>query len=83
MTKAEFAGITATLNSTIKALLDQMVAWTAKVDNNNNPNRGEPIPVIRVRNNNPTIVTYRKSKYANESDLEYYERRYYTRLKDD
>ena len=73
---------------------DQMTAWTAKVYNNannnnnnnniNNPNRGgEPISVIRVRNNNPAIVTYRKSKYANESDLEYYERRYYTRLKDD
>lgn len=70
----------------IEDLSDQMAAWTAKVDNNNrnNPNRGgEPIPVIRVCNNIPTIVTYRKSKYSNESDLEYYERRYYTRLKDD
>jgi len=50
MTRAEFAGITVTLNSTIKALLDQMVAWTTKIDNNNNnnPNRGEPIMVIRI-----------------------------------
>jgi len=61
-----------------------MVAWAAKVDNNNNnPNRGEPITVIRVCNNIPTIVMYRKSKYANESNLEYYECRYYTKLKDD
>jgi len=93
MTREEFAGITPTLTTTIKALLDQMVAWTAKVDNNNannnnnnnknNPNRGEPILIIRVCNNILTIVTYRKSKHANESDLEYYERRYYTKLKDD
>ena len=35
-----------------------MAAWTAKVDNNrNNPNKGgEPIPVIRVCNNIPTIA---------------------------
>lgn len=90
MTREEFAGLTATLTTDIKALLDQMAAWTAKVYNNannnnrNNPNRGgEPIPVIRVCNNIPTIVTYRKSKYANESDLEYYERRYYSKLTDD
>jgi len=56
MTREEFAGITTTLTTTIKNLLDQMVAWTIKVDNNsannnnrNNPNRGgEPIPVIRL-----------------------------------
>jgi len=74
MTRAEFVGITTTLTTTIKSLLDQMTTWTAKVDNNNannnnnnnnrnninNPNRvGEPIPVIRVIN------------------------KYYTRLKDD
>jgi len=77
MTREEFVGITAT----IKALLDRMAAWKTKVDNNNannnrnNPNRGgEPIPVIRVRNNILTIVTYRKSKYTHEYDLEYYER---------
>jgi len=74
----------------IKALSVQMAAWIAKVDNNNNdnnrnnPNRGgEPIPVIRLCNNIPTIVTYRKLKHTCESDLEYYERRYYTKLKDD
>ena len=91
MTREEFVGITATLTTNIKALLGHMAAWIAKVDNNNannnnrnNPTRGgEPIPVIRVFNNIPTIVTYRKSKYANEYDLEYYERRYYTKLKDD
>lgn len=66
MTRAEFAGITATLTTTIKALSDQMAAWTAKVDNNNAnnnnyynrniQNRGEvPIPIIRVCNNNQTI----------------------------
>ncbi|XP_045797982.1 uncharacterized protein LOC123892212 [Trifolium pratense] len=44
---------------------------------------GESIPVIRVRNNNH-IVTYIKSEHTRgESDLEYYERRYYKRLKDD
>ncbi|RHN43583.1 putative Zinc finger-XS domain-containing protein [Medicago truncatula] len=89
MTRAEFADITATLTTDIKALLDQMSAWTGKVYNNNannrnNPNRGgEPIPVIRVCNNIPIIVTYRKLKYADESDLEYYERRYYNKLTDD
>ncbi|PNY03896.1 putative LRR receptor-like protein kinase [Trifolium pratense] len=52
--------------------------------NNNNPNkRGEPILVIRVRNNKHTIVMYRKSEHTRESDLEYYERRYYNKLKDD
>jgi len=39
--------------------------------------------VIRVRNNNNTIVTYQKSEHTRESDLEYYERRYYNKLKDD
>jgi len=66
----------------IEALSDQMAAWIAKVDNKNNLNRGgKSIPVIRVINIIPTIVTYRKSKYSNESDLDYYERRYYTKLK--
>jgi hypothetical protein len=50
----------------------------------NNPNRGGgPTPVIRVRRNNHTIVMYKKSKHTHESDLEYYERRYYKKLKDD
>jgi hypothetical protein len=75
MTKAELAGITATLTTsitTIKALTDQMAALTAKIDNNinnrnNNNNinnlnkRGEPIPVSRVRNSNHTTHMYRKS----------------------
>jgi len=74
------ATLTATLNgitADAKALTDQMVALTAKIDNininnrnnnirnnrnyNNNKNQsggGEPIPVIRVRNNSPTTVTY-------------------------
>jgi hypothetical protein len=71
-----------------------MAALTAKVDSRNNNNRdynnrnnqnrgGEPIPVIRVRNNNHTIVMYRKSEHTRESDLEYYERSYYNKLKDD
>ncbi|GAU36349.1 hypothetical protein TSUD_321880 [Trifolium subterraneum] len=43
-------------------------------NNNNRNNRGgEPIPVIRVRNN----------KHTRDTDLEYYERRYYKKLKDD
>jgi len=81
-----------------KALSDQMVALTTttttmtiKVDgndaNNNNRNnqnrRGEPISVIRVRNNNHTTHMYRKLEHTRESDLEYYERRYYNKLKDD
>jgi hypothetical protein len=58
------------------------------INNNNNnindPNRGGgPIPVIRVDNNNHTIVTYKKLEHTSESDLEYYERRYYNKLKDD
>jgi len=64
VTRTEFAS----LNAAAKALLDQMVALTAKIDNinnrnnnnnncnynnRNNPNRGgEPIPIIRVCNNN-------------------------------
>ncbi|XP_045791266.1 uncharacterized protein LOC123885971 [Trifolium pratense] len=45
---------------------------------------GESILVIRVRNNNHTFVTYIKSEYTRgESDLEYYEHRYYKKLKDD
>jgi hypothetical protein len=70
----------------IKTLSDQMVALTAIVDDNNNNNknaknsnnnrknpnrRGEPIPVIRVRNNNPTIVMHRKSEHTYKSNLEY------------
>ena len=74
-----------------------MAALTAKVDDNNNnannnsnnnnnnrnnPNKGgEPIPIIRVRNNNHTIYTYIKSEHTREYDLEYYERRYYTKLR--
>ena len=50
----------------------------------NNPNRGGgPILVIRVRNNNHTIVTYRKSEHTSESNFEYYDCRYYNKLKDD
>ena len=80
----------------IKALSDQMVALIAMVDDNNNnannnynnniknPNgRGEPIPVIRVRNKNPTIVMHRKSEHTRESDLKYYKRRCYNKLKND
>jgi len=53
-------------------------------NNRNDPNRGGgPIPVIRVRNNNHTVITYQKSEHICESDLEYYERRYYNKLKDD
>jgi len=59
----------AVLTAAIKALSDQMAALIAKVDeiNNDNNNRNDPnrgggsIPVIRVRNNNHTIVMYRKS----------------------
>ncbi|XP_045821963.1 uncharacterized protein LOC123914841 [Trifolium pratense] len=52
-------------------------------DENSGSTMGESIPVIRVRNNNH-IVTYIKSEHTRgESDLEYYERRYYKRLKDD
>jgi len=91
MTRAEFPDITATFTTTIKTLSDQMAALTSKVDNDNNniskrknPNRGKgSIPVIRVRNNNLTIVMYRKSEHTHESDLEYYERRYYNKLKYD
>jgi len=101
VTRAEFDS----LNTAAKALLDHMVALTAKIGNINNNNRnnnirnnnirnnnnnrnnlnrkGEPIPVIRVRNNNHTTHMYRKSEYTRESDLEYYERRYYNKLKDD
>jgi len=47
-------------------------------NNRNNPNRGGgPISVIMVRNNKHTIVTYQKSEHTRESDLEYYEHRYY------
>ena len=66
MTRAELDGITATLTTTIKALSDQMAVLTAKIDNINNNNRnynninnlnrgGEPIPIIRVCNDNQTI----------------------------
>jgi len=84
-----------TLTEAIKALSDQMAVLTAKVgdinnnannnnNNRNNPNRGGgPIPVTRVRNNIYTIVTYQKTEHTHESDLEYYERRYYNKLKDD
>jgi hypothetical protein len=52
--------------------------------NRNNPNRRwGPISVSSVRNNNHTIDTYRKSWHTRKSDLEYYERRYYKKLKDD
>jgi hypothetical protein len=44
---------------------------------------GGPIPIIRVHNNNHTTYTYRKSEHTLESDLEYNERRYFTKLKDD
>ena len=87
--------IIAALNAAFKALSDQMTTLTAKVDainnnnnnniNRNNPNRGGgPIPVIRVHNNNNHITdTYRKLEHTRESDLEYYELRYYKKLKDD
>ncbi|PNX63899.1 subtilisin-like protease, partial [Trifolium pratense] len=95
ITRTIFGGLT----TMVKALSTQMAALTTKLNNNannnnnintnksnrNNSNKGdEPIPVIRVRNNNHTIVTYIKSEHTrDESDLEYYERRYYKRLKDD
>jgi hypothetical protein len=54
-------------------------------NNKNNPNRGgEPIPVIRVHNNNHTIVTYQKLEHTRESHFGIlYEHRYYNKLKDD
>ena len=91
---ATLNGITANA----KTLTYQMVALIAKIDNinyrnnnirnnNNNKNnlnrKGEPVLVIRVRNNNHTTHMYRKSEHTRESDLEYYERRYYNKLKDD
>ncbi|CAJ2667029.1 unnamed protein product [Trifolium pratense] len=86
VTKTEFDGAIAGLTGAITALTTQMTTLSNNVNNNKiNPNRGgERIPVIRVRNNNQTIVTYIKSEHTRgESDLEYYERRYYKRLKDD
>ncbi|CAJ2667684.1 unnamed protein product [Trifolium pratense] len=86
VTKTEFDGAIAGLTGAITALTTQMTTLSNNVNNNRiNPNRGgERIPVIRVRNNNQTIVTYIKSEHTRgESDLEYYERRYYKRLKDD
>ncbi|CAJ2634073.1 unnamed protein product [Trifolium pratense] len=85
VTKTEFDGAIAGLTGAITALTTQMTTLSNNVNNNRiNPNRGgERIPVIRVRNNNQTIVTYIKSEHTRgESDLEYYERRYYKRLKD-
>jgi len=84
VTKVEFV---AALTPTLNALAAQMAMLTTNLNSNNNitnnknnrnnPDRGGgPIPVIRVRKNNHTIVTYRKSKHIRESDLEYYERRY-------
>ena len=60
MTKAE---VVAALTLTLNALAAQMAMLTTNLNNiaNNNNNRnnlnmrGEPIPVIRVRNNNQTI----------------------------
>ena len=87
VTKAE---VVAALTPAFKALAAQMTMLTTNlnniVNNNNNKNltrREEPISVIRVRNNNPTIVMHRKSEHTRESDFEYYELRYYTKLKDD
>ena len=53
-------------------------------NNINNPNTGGgPIPVNKVRNNNHTTHMYKKSEHTRESDLEYYDRRYYNKLKHD
>jgi len=71
-------------NSTLIAKVDNRNINNHNYKNKNNRNRrGEPILVIRVRNNNLTIVMYRKSEHTRESDLKYYERRYYNKLKDD
>jgi len=95
--KSLIAGAKALTDQTV-ALTTTTTVLTTKVDfiNNNNehnrnndnnrinPNRGgKPIPIIRVRNNNHTIVMYRKSEHTRESDLKYYEHRYYNKLKGD
>jgi len=68
------------LTAAIKALSNQMVVLTTKVDetnnNNNNNNRNNPnrggglIPVIKIHNNNHITYMYRKSEHIRESDLE-------------
>ncbi|AES97025.1 hypothetical protein MTR_5g044360 [Medicago truncatula] len=77
MMKAE---VVAALTPALKDLSAEMEMLTTNLNNvaNNNINynnnnkrknlnmRGEPIPVIRVRNNNHTIVMYRKSDDYNE-----------------
>ncbi|KAK2400521.1 XH/XS domain-containing protein [Trifolium repens] len=89
VTRAELEGSFAALTATITALTTQV---NNIINNNNNNNRnnknrnnreGEPIPVIWVRNNKHIVVMYKKSEHTHESDLEYYERRYYNKLKDD
>ena len=87
MTKAE---VVAALTPTINALATQMAMFTTNLNNisnnnnRNNPNSGGgPTPVVRVRNHNHTTHIYKKSEHTRESDLEYYEGRYYNKLKDD
>jgi len=94
----QIAALITTTTAQMASLTTTTTTLTTKVDNRtnnndnnnnttnnrNNPNRGGgSISVIRVLNNNHTIVTYRKSEHSHESDLEYYERRYYIKLKDD
>ena len=78
MTRAELAGITATLTMPIKTLLDQMVALTAKIDNINNNNRNynninnlnrrcEP---IRVRGRNNQIIEDSNFSKVEKTDFE-------------
>ncbi|KAK2418850.1 XH/XS domain-containing protein [Trifolium repens] len=88
VTRAELEGSFAALTAAITALTTQVNNINNNSNNNrNNKNRnnrgGEPIPVIRVRNNKHIVVMYKKSEHTHESDLEYYERRYYNKLKDD
>jgi hypothetical protein len=84
VTRAELEGSFAALTAAITALTTQVNNINNNRNNKNRNNRGgEPIPVIRVRNNKHIVVMYKKSKHTHESDLEYYERRYYNKLKDD
>ncbi|AES66546.2 XS zinc finger protein [Medicago truncatula] len=87
MTRAEFAGITATLTTTSKLY---QIRWrrgqlrlttttpTTETIRTEDGNQFQLLGFVKT-----SLLTYRKSKYSNESDLEYYERRYYTKLKDD
>jgi hypothetical protein len=77
---AEFEAALTALNAQITALSNQMNNKHNHHNNRNNGDNnrinlnwgGEPIPVIRVRNNNHTNVVYKKSVHTCESDLEYY-----------